>query len=392
MNMMMKKYSLKKTLLLLALLIVAVPAFCQMQNTIKLGARPWSDGNLTWNDFQVRHVPADSKKISEIYVFSDTEYDRKKVGNTLFTYVNIDVYIDKLLSWYDPDKADEWQLRYNRIIFDLAQISAKKTQFDLNSTYSPMQNDNSDYYRRLFLSKIDALEMESDGGRDTSVIKRYEDEVRMEFEQINSAEPSIPVESGASWGMGVFWSYEFHTILGAQSQKMGPFNGFGMSIDFRVKDMFIDWAMGAGFSPNLRASGFYYDSKYDYSWREGKSINYFHTNLNIGRQMLNRQYYRLIPYAGIGIAGISQETDIEKEDHKGQYESSGFWGLRVQAGLKTDWKIIHFMDDYFDYAPSDLILRLNLFGAFDHFDTIGNVWSVNVGVSFGLDGYFLKYK
>ena len=381
-----------KTALLPVLLLISVSAFSQEQKSPGFATRIWSDGPLTWQDFQTRHIPDDSPKTSEVYVFTDTQSEVKKIGNTRFMYTEINAYVDKLLSWYDPEKAGQWQLRYNQVIFDLTHIYAKKIQSELNSNFSPSQLDNSDYYSRLLRSRIEALEMESDGGRDTSAIKLYEDEVRRELEQLSLAEPSIPVESRVGWGMGFFWSYDYHPILGAQSQKIGPFHGFGMTIDLRIHDMFLDFDMGADLSSGLKVSDFYHDPKYNYDWVQGKRVDYMHANINIGRQVLSRQYYRLIPYIGIGTAGISQETDIEKETvgKETRYESSAMWGLRLMAGLKTDWKVLHFMDDSFDYAPSDLILRLNLFGAYDRFDTIGSVWSVNLGVSFGLDGYFLK--
>lgn len=384
--------NLKKAVLLPVLLSVAISAFCQEQKSPILGTRMWSEEPLSWDDFQIRHIPDDSQKTSEVCVFTDTHSEVRKKGNSRFIHVEINAYVDKLLSWYDPDKADQWQLRYNQVIFDLTQIFAKKTQFDLNSTYSPALHNNSDYYNRLLRSKIEALEMETDGGRDSSVIKRYEAEVKKEFEQLSLTEPSIPVESGVSWGMGVFWSYGYHQVLGAQSKNMRPFNGFGMNFDLRIHDMFLDIDMGADRSSGLKVSNFYHDPKYNYDWVEDKAVDYFHANLNIGSQVLSRQYYRIIPYIGLGVAGISQETDIEKETvgKETRYENSAMWGFRLQAGVKTDWKILHFMDDFYYYAPSDLILRFYLFGAYDHFETIGNVWSVNLGISFGLDGYFLK--
>lgn len=381
----MKKYPL----ILLFFSLIALPVFCQNQNDPVAAAKFWSEGPLTWADFQPRHVPDDSEQISEIRVFTYYDNEKRKTGNVRYTYRTINVYVDNLLSWYDPDKADEWQLRYNQIIFDLAHIYAKKRELELNGLSSTVRYDNNNYYHRLFISKSEALEMESDGGRDTVVIKRYEDEVRKELEEVNTLEPSIPVEGDVIWGLGVFWSYEFHAMLGSSSEKMGAFNGFGMTYDFRIKDMFFDVDMGCGWSPELKASNFYHDSKFNYDWRKGERISHYHANLNIGRLVVNKPKYRLIPYVGIGGTGLSQETEIEKADHKGQYEHSEISGLRLQAGLKTDLKLFHFNEGE---APYDIILRFNLYGAYDHFSGIGDLWSVYLGVSLGLDGYFLKSR
>ena len=56
----------------------------------------------------------------------------------------------------------------------------KKRELELNGLSSTVRYDNNNYYHRLFISKSEALEMESDGGRDTAVIKRYIQRIMVE--------------------------------------------------------------------------------------------------------------------------------------------------------------------------------------------------------------------
>lgn len=376
-------------LLLLAFSLFATPASSQSQvlDYPNPGFKSWSEGPLTWQDFQTRHLPADTKKISEIYVRSRAEYERMKIGNARFYYANVYVSMDKLLSWYDPDKADEWLLRYNQVVFDMAQLYALQFQNDFNSHYSPSRRLNTDYYNRLFSSKYEAIEMESDHGRDSSVIKRYEEEVHKELEQIERIEPSIPVEGEKKWGLGLYFGLELKAPLGASAKNFGPFFGGSLAYDFSIKDWYFDLGMGMGTCSELKTANFYHDPKYNYDWRQGYKTNQYHLHVNAGKEICSTRYYRFIPFVGVGMAGLGQETDIPTGRSNNSYENSETTGLRLQAGIKADWKIVHIIEDY---APCDVIMRMELFGAYDHFSSVGDVWSINLGVSIGLDGYFIK--
>ena len=392
MNTYLHKTTTLPAVLLLAFSLIAIPASSQIQvpDYTDPGVKHWNDGPLTWQDFQTRHTPADTKKVSEIYVLSQMDYEKMKIGNTRFYYAKIQVSMDRLLSWYDPDKADEWLLRYNQVVFDMAQLYALQFQNDFNSHYSPSRRANQDYYNRLFSSRYEAIEMESSQGRDSTVIKRYEDEVRKELNQIKQTEPSIPVEGNMIWGLGLYFGVEQQIPLGASTKDFSPFTGMGMSFDFSEKDWFFDLGMGAGTCSELKTANFYHDPKYDYDWRQGFKANHFHINLNAGRQIGSTRYYRFIPFIGVGLAGFNQKTDIpfnDSNNNNNRFETSEVTGFRMQTGIKADWKMLHIIEDY---APCDIIMRMELFGGYDHFSSIGDFWSINLGISIGLDGYFIK--
>ena len=378
------------SVLLLVFSFIALPASSQLLDYPNPGFKSWNDGPLTWDDFQTRHLPADTKKVSEITIMSSRpDYERMKIGNTRFYYGRMNVYMDRLLSWYDPDKTDEWQLRYNQVIFDMAQLSALKYQNEYNSHYSRSQRISNDYYYRLFTSKYEAIEMESNQGRDTSVIKRYEEEIRKELEQIQLVEPSIPVEGEKVWGCGMYFGYELQVPLGAFSNNFTPFSGISMVFDFSKKDWLFDIGMGMGTCSELKTANFYHDPKYNYDWRQGFKTNHFHIHFNAGHEICSTRYYRFIPFMGIGMAGLDQETDIpfNNSPTEKRHETSEVTGFRLQAGIKADWKMVHIIEEY---APSDVIMRMELFGGYEHFNGIGNFWSINLGLAIGFDGYFLK--
>ena len=375
--------------LLLAFSFIALPASSQLLDYPTPGFKSWNDSPLTWQDFQVRHLPAGTKTVSLLSVTSRSETEIMIIGNTKFPYVRINAYMDRLLSWYDPDKSDEWQLRYNQVVFDMAQLYALKYQNEYNSRYSRSPSVDHDYYNRLFASKYEAIQMESDNGRDSSVIKRYETEVREELERMELIEPSIPVEGDTICGLGCFAGYEMQIPLGMASKNFGPFSGINLTFDFSMKDWFIDFLIGIGTCSELKTTGFYHDPEYDYDWRKGQPTNHFHVGLNLGRQICSTRHYRFIPYIGAGLAGFDQNTEIpfNNSPNSKRFETSETTGFRLQAGIKADWKFRHIIEEY---SPSDCILRMEIFGGYDHFSTVGDFWTANMAITIGFDGYFIK--
>ena len=374
------------TVLLLVFSFFATQASSQVLDFPSPGYKPWNSGPLTWGDFQQRHLPADTKKISDISILSSrTDFEKMKIGNTKFSYARVNIFMDRLLSWYDPDKADDWQLRYNQVIFDMAQLYALQCQIEYNRYYSPSRRPDYGYYNRLFVSRYMALEAESDQGRDSTVIKRYEDEVRNELEQVQQIEPSIPIEGEIRCGAGFYGLYLLQAPLGTASECFGPFQLGGMTFTFRTKEWFYDIDLGVGFGSTLKKSNFYHDPKKDYDWRQGIPTKNVFLTLNAGRQFFSTRYYRFIPYLGAGLTGLEQATEIPI--NQSRMEISEVLGLRLNAGINADWKMVHFL---MDYEPSDLILRMKLFGAYDSFKGLGNFWSINLGIVIGADGCFIK--
>ena len=113
----MKKHFVLFTALLLQVAIVSVFA----QNKV----HERSEKRLTWEDFK----PAKTDSLgrtSYIDVGITQLLVSDKNGDMRDTYT-VDITDE---SWYDPDKVTEWDLRYNQILFDMAEVSIRKALDD----------------------------------------------------------------------------------------------------------------------------------------------------------------------------------------------------------------------------------------------------------------------
>ena len=88
--------------------------------------KEWSETNvLSWDDFIPVHA-ADIGSNSTISIESRKTLAFLKYGNTDYPYTNITVHMVPGRSFYDPFMADEWELRCNRVLFDMAELSARE--------------------------------------------------------------------------------------------------------------------------------------------------------------------------------------------------------------------------------------------------------------------------
>jgi len=371
----MKRYTLILTLLL------AMPCMAQdyMENS-----RLWDDGPLTWADFRKRYQQDDEKNNAVLDWQLCTELKTIKIKNVKLDYYQITTEMDKLLSWYDPDRVTDLTLRYLQTEFDRAEVVRR--QFQNAVLENPMDYYQiRDYYSRLIWSRNDEFEQESRNGKDSAVVARYEEETNAQLAELMANEPFIPEFGKRSWGMGIYAGYEYNHLYGDMSNSIGPLHDFAFGFDILVGDVVMQFGGAGGNAGYLKTDGFYYDPKCDYNWEKGKSCSGGNLFINAGYVAAEKLYWKMSPYAGIGVTFIDQKTNLRDEKNNNS-EISGF---RMQAGVMTDWIFRHRFEPL-NNADTQIFMRLNMYAARTHFKTFGDVWSVNAGLVIGYDSCFLK--
>lgn len=100
------------------------------------GIREWSEtADLSWEYF----IPISADEIGSNSTISITAIDRPsyfKYRNTDYQFKNLTVYIKSGFCYYDPAKADDWDLRYNQVLFDMAELSAREAVRNYNNDTS----------------------------------------------------------------------------------------------------------------------------------------------------------------------------------------------------------------------------------------------------------------
>ena len=370
----------RRSLLMMCLLLFASSqsSLSAKKNDIRL--RPWNDGPLTWADYKKADFGnrADYSSILE-YAFT-TGNNKVKIGNYKFVYYSVNSSLISNYTFYDPQSVTDWDLRSDQVVFDILELHSRYAQNRGLGETTQSFNKIKDGYSEQAQKEIDKFKKESNQGKDTSVVRKYEESIRAELERTPRKEPDLSMGGRVPGMMGMYIAYNRSTFLGNTSSDLENASGLSLGFDYLGKK---GWYYDFGFSgvfTSLKTPNYYIDPTYNYNWVTGKNTNLTRFYLNVGHTLKSNQYYRLIPYAGIGFSQLGQQSDTynEKSD---SYYTSNITGVSVQAGINADWIY------RFTVRPDEVVensLRFKLFGAYDRLDG-KNAWSINVGLAFHFD-------
>lgn len=342
--------------------------------------RPWSDGPLTWTDYQKTGF-GDNANYSTKFKYALISGQKKvKIDNHKFVYYTVICNQISNESYYNSLKATEWDLRTDQVVFDIAELYSRYIQNrGLGNTSQVFYKTKDDYWERA-QKEIDKFLKESNQGKDTSVVRKYEESVRTDLERTPRKEPDLSMGGRVPGMMGMYFAYNRCTFLGKTSSDLENASGLSLGLDYLgKKGWYYDFGISVNFT-SVKTPNYYSDPTYDYIWETGKNTNLTRFYLNVGHTLKSNQYYRLIPYAGIGFSELGQQSDTynEKTD---SYFTSDITGISVQAGINADW--IYRLT----VRPDEVVensLRFKLFGAYDRLGG-KNAWSINVGLAFHFD-------
>ena len=354
------------------------------QNLYDQSFRKWNDGPLTWADYQVNEAPADPEIHSvSVYQYA-TSKKKVKIDNYKIVYNQVDCYLDRNRSWYNPNMSEDLELRSKQVVFDIWELCSRQVQNRSFGETTLTFNKNMETYSELAQKRVDEFEKECDNGQgiDTVVLKKYEESIQSDLKYTPRREPDLSLAGRVPDMAGFYFSYIHGSYVGGASDYLKPANGLSFGFDYiNRKDWYFDGGFSAQFS-KLKTGGFYNDGKNNYDWTTDKSTNHMRLYLNIGHAAILNQYYRVIPYAGIAFAGLIQETDIPIPNKPDMFYDSNLNGISVMAGVNADWIMRHTIrpDERVDTS-----LRFRLFGAYDYLGGEKNIWSVNFGVAIHLN-------
>lgn len=328
----------------------------------------WNESkDLTWDDFTPQHG-LEGKTSSNISIYLCPEYHDRKIRNTYYYWYEYQVAVNPNKSFYDPESATGWELRYYNLLFDIAELSAREVfghpQLGGKEDEGPFQE--------LLDARINAFELESEYGKDTTVITAYEKEVEKELAR-NQRQESFPDLSSYRCDrsdLTTFIGYNNDRIIGTGADIFEPFNGFSIGLGWSYRNFKIDAGVGFLWSRTLK-SGLYHDIKQDYDWVEKRKTMKINPFLTIGYALYSNNYITVHPVIGISSSYYSQDWKDEDDVKKSSsITSSPCWIF----GLETDWTT------HIDAINSN-ILRFKIHGVHEKNDVIGDVWSLNIGVS-----------
>lgn len=351
--------------------------------------KKWSKTDaLTWNDF----IPVLSGEIdsnSTIRITSRRSSDFLKYGNTDYPYTNLTVEMEPGRSFYDLYRADEWELRYNQVLFDMAELSAREAVRTYNANQETA-DDIESCWNKSFRKRKEEFISKSQQGRDTTVIRDYE--IRISQELKNNTRDFTPQDFGitpireTSLEGGGHVGYINNRIIGDYSEYLGLANGYTIGFDVGTDGFVLQCEFYALRYGKLRESGFYYDTYNGYDWSREKEVSEAGIRLKAGYTLFSNEYVRITPIVGTSLGSLTQPTDNTQNYAYNKTENvkskiSGNPSLLF--GIDTDWIIWRYHD--FDGISSSG-LRFSAYGTYHNYKKLGKVWSLNFGVSFIIGG------
>jgi len=206
--------------------------------------KEWADGKLTWEDFTERKGGLNASELkyflgysSEKQVFKDT---------VVWRYVAF-AYMDKSLSWVNPEYKTEENLRYNQLIFDIVEVHRRMLQMELDRVNSVFEIERR--FQNIYSSCSDDIERfksELDDEDNLNTIIFWEQQISTQLDRYK--EIPIPKFENRSFG------YAFHAGLGS-----GGFTGsigkhfnptvnfiFGFDVAYKKSIFYLNATLGGG--------------------------------------------------------------------------------------------------------------------------------------------------
>ena len=350
----------------------------------------WDKGPIKWSDFQVSRTPDDAKYVSGITCIIFQEVERTKVGNYRFPVLKTTTRMNKLASWYDPDKCTDWTLRYEQTRFDILEVMRRRLQNSFNRNF--LEPNLDAYYDQLISSTVDTYDRETNYGKDTLMIMRYEEMYRQELDTLKLVPAQVPVFETQNFALTFNTGLAFEKFGTSVSGGVPSVTGFQFGFGMLYKKLSFGFDFTLGFAGKLRCDNFYHDTKYVYEWAKGKGVRGGNLNINGGFRICDDSNLAITPLVGIGVTFLDQTSDVPRGNNSESFENSEVSGFRTQAGLAVDWKVRKSLNTYAQYTSdyTETKIRFAITGVRTNFKSLGPTYSINASITFVAESWFLK--
>ena len=349
--------------------------------TMEATVRYWDEGPLTYADLSARK--SELPKISEFqYNISWTTSDWKQ-GNTRFRVPVSRSYLNPYASWVHPDFRTEAMLQYIQTGFDYVEICRRRAMRELMQGSTFGQGSVMKFHLDVADSFMAKLKDETQQGQDAAAVQDYARRVKAELAQTEEVLYDDLRVDPRGFGMGMHWGIGSEFYTGPVTEYLTPIVGldFGFDFCFSRINLYIGGLLGLGgrYKQAIARDG--------YQWNAGERMKGGNIEVSLGYTVFDSQWWKVAPFAGIGVGFIDYPYHPGNPDKKSD-EISGF---RYQAGISADLKFSRVVD-YVQALEglSETSVRSRLYVARTAFPTPAPSWTVNFGLSVNMLGWILK--
>ena len=349
--------------------------------TMEATVRYWDEGPLTYADLSARK--SELPKISEFqYNISWTTSDWK-TGNTRFRVPVSRSYLNPYASWVHPDFRTDTMLQYIQTGFDYVEICRRRAMRELMQGSTFGQGSVMKFHLDVADSFMAKLKDETQQGQDAAAVQDYARRVKAELAQTEEVQYDDLRIDPRGFGMGMHWGIRSEFYTGPVTYYLTPIAGldFGFDFCFSRINLYIGSLLGLGgrYKQAIARDG--------YQWNAEERMKGGNIEVSLGYTVFDSQWWKVAPFAGIGVGFIDYPYHPGNPDKK----SDGISGFRYQAGISADLKFSRLVD-YVQALEglSETSVRSRLYVAHTAFPTPAPSWTVNFGLSVNMLGWILK--
>jgi hypothetical protein len=339
----------------------------------------WKDGKLTWDDFQAQPTKNNPTYLGYVLLY---QTDKKVVDDVTYFGVFADAYIDKSLSFVHLNLKDDYHLRYNQVIFNLVEIHKRKLQkriylvdniFDM----SPLFSDSKSQLEREVLD----FQEEGNYGIQREITDKWLLKTTNELTASRSFE--IPDFRKSNWTYGLYGGVDFGFYGDTYSEIFNNTIAMSLGFEFSYKKVFM--GLNMSFTNSKLNTDLIDDSLLI---PEGEKSTIGLLNSYFGYPVYETKKFRIIPFAGYGVTFFGEVGDLDNK----QETSAATSIFGVNFDLKNK-KTVNFTPSLFNIREEgNSYFRARIFMSNSNFNTNLKGYTLNIGLSYGIEGRFLSKK
>lgn len=354
------------------LFVLATVTILSAQSSSK-AMRTWQKGALSWSEFVAEPATGDSALFHIDYDIVDRE-EKVKEGMTTYLCHHFVPVFDMKHTWVRQEHRTDQMLQYLQIAFDMLEVECRKATNDFADPDNRLFADQvRDFYIEEYLLKYNDLEIGTQSGTDTLMLKVWKDLVSHELQntKIHFSEKKLNLVPEEDLGLSV--GGFFHSPHTSYVSLMG---GASLGVQYKRRNhtFLLDFSFGFG------------KDKVEFEtsdgWiEEGDLLLNGQLSLNYGYQFRSSSRIALTPFAGMGLSSYELSADVDEDEVVPRK-----MGPSLNAGLCLDWTFRQNVDirDEFGYINQNRRqIRIRPYFSLVHYHgELGWVPSFNISVSF----------
>ena len=285
-------FYMKRYFLLLCLVALALSSYAASNDDIKL----WSDGPLTWSDFQLL-LPPTSSEASKLEVeLSATPQESGEI-----TKLEARAMMHRSTSATSAAQSTPERLRYHQLQFDMLELMRRHLQEEINSGIDGATVEKRlRYYQDLYRQRVRQIAQETKSGSLEAAVASWEENVENQLNAMGM--PTVPQVTSMQGCYGFYGGVGYDLPTGALHDNFGGSVIFHVGLTggykkFRVKG---EVAFGQPSYRNDNIFGVPYDDE-NRPLQGNNSSNATHImgSLQVGYTVLNYGRLSITPNVGV---------------------------------------------------------------------------------------------